>query len=80
MDLIGLEIRGHPISIHLCSHVLFQSIKLCIAKQLGSVWNPESTREKKKSTKENDFRMFGFIVEKKKKSNIIKISQSLTYF
>ena len=37
---------------------------------LGSVWNPESTREWKKNDKENDFLMFGSTVENIKENQI----------
>ena len=40
------------------------------AKDLGSVWNPESTRERKKNIKENDFLMFGSTVENIKENQI----------
>ena len=36
----------------------------------GSVWNPESSRQRKKNSKENDFFMFGFIVENIKENQI----------
>ena len=41
----------------------------------GSLWNPESTREREKNTKKNDFLIFDSRVE-----NIIKIIQNFTYF
>ena len=41
----------------------------------------KSTKERKKNVKENDFFIFGFIIEKcKRKSNIITIGQKLVYF
>ena len=44
---------------------------------LGYVWNLESTRERKKNTKENGFLMFGFtmenIKEKQTQSKFLKI-------
>ena len=44
------------------SLILIRYWKLAIF-YLGSVWNPESTREKKKNAKKNDFITFGFTVE-----------------
>ena len=38
---------------------------------LGSVWNPDCVRERKKNTKENYFHMFGFAKKYKRKKNII---------
>ena len=34
---------------------------------LGTVWNPESTKERNKNTKENDFLMFVFSEKYKRK-------------
>ena len=46
-----------------------------VSYRLGSVWNPKNTRERKKNIKENDFLMFGFIVE-----NIKEIQIDCIYF
>ena len=41
-----------------------------IMRHLGYVWNPESTRQRKKIFKENDFHIFGFTLEKIKENQI----------
>ena len=46
------------------------NIKWPIKEVLGSIWNPESTRERQKNIKENNFLMFGSIVKNIKENQI----------
>ena len=47
---------------------------------LGSVWNPESTRERKKNSIENDFLMFGFTIENLKENKYNQNSSNFFIF
>ena len=60
---------GHWFAAGLSPNVSFRFIRTSyyfisrVVRHYGSVWNPESTRERKKYNEENDFLLFGSTVE-----------------